>query len=111
MEETLKLILEKVSKIDAIEQELQELKQGQKNMDERLTGLEQGQKELKQGQSKLDAKIDGVNANVSDKIHAVDKKMNTRFDKLEKKVDGIQETVGDLVEFRIGAEGKLEKMK
>lgn len=82
-----------------MEEVLKQILQKLEGMDGRLAGVEQGQQ-------KLDAKIEKV----SDKLDAFEKRTMSQFGTVEKKVDTIQDKVGDLWEFRMEAEGKLQRL-
>ncbi|HEY5562804.1 MAG TPA: hypothetical protein VIK72_13795 [Clostridiaceae bacterium] len=83
MENSLKLILDKLNIIDS---DLKELKQGQK-------GLEQGQ------------------INLTDKLDAFEKQTMKRFNEVDSKIDSVSNAVADLMEFRTDTESRLKKIK
>lgn len=83
MEDTLKLILDKLNSIDV---DIKDLKQGQK-------GLERGQ------------------INLEDKLDAFEKQTMKRFDLVDSKIDSISIAVADLMEFRTDTESRLKKIK
>lgn len=84
-------------------------------MDEILKQILQQLQELKEGQTNLENRlgdrIDSVETNLSDKINSLEKKMNVRFDGVEQKINTVYDQVGDLVEFKIVPESKLERIK
>lgn len=80
-----------------MEQILKQILEKLDNLDTKIDGVEQ----------RLESKIDSTN----DKINSIDKKMNLRFDNVDKKLSNIYNQVGDLVEFRIVTENKLERIK
>jgi hypothetical protein len=67
MEETLKLILEKVSKIDAIEQGLKELQRGQENIKDEIQSFKT---QVNTRFDKLEKKVDVINNMVGDLVES-----------------------------------------
>ena len=118
MEETLKLILEKLS---GMESDIKELKlgqeglvQGQKELFQGQEGLVQGQKELFQGQKELfqgQKNLELSQIKLSDKLDAFEKQTMERFNELDSKIASINDAVADLMEFRTDTESKLKKIK
>ena len=97
MEETLKLILDKLNSMDS---DIKDLKQGQNR-------LEQGQKSLEQGQKNLEQR----QLNLEDKLDSFEKQTMRRFNEIDSKISSLSDAVADLMEFRTEAESKLKKIK
>lgn len=90
MEDTLKLILDKLNNIDS---DIKDLKQGQ-------LALEQGQKSFERRQ-----------INLEDKLDAFEKQTMKRFGEIDSKIDSVSNAVADLMEFRTDTESRLKKIK
>ncbi len=90
MEETLKLIL---NKLDSMDSDIKELKQGQNRLEQRQTSLEQGQ------------------LNLADKLDSFEKQTMRRFNEIDSKISSVNDAVADLMEFRTETESKLKKIK
>ncbi len=125
MEETLKLILEKLNGMESDIKELKlgqgELSQGQKELfqgqEELFKGQKQlfkGQEELFRGQSELfqgQKALEVSQVKLSDKLDAFEKQTMKRFNELDSKIASINDAVADLMEFRTYAESNLKKIK
>lgn len=90
MEETLKLILNKLESMDS---DIKDLKQGQNRLEQRQTSLEQGQ------------------LNLADKLDSFEKQTMRRFNEIDSKISSVNDAVADLMEFRTETESKLKKIK
>ena len=89
MEETLKLILEKLELLDNGQKSLG---QGQKSLEQRQTSLEQGQKSLEQRQTSLEQGFKLLEQRQAN--------FEQGLSKLSHKVDAIMEQTAGLLEFK-----------
>lgn len=111
MEETLKLILEKLS---GMESDIKELKLGQEGLVQGQKELFQGQEELFRGQEELfqgQKNLELSQIKLSDKLDAFEKQTMKRFNELDSKIASINDAVANLMEFRTDTESKLKKIK
>ncbi len=97
MEDTLKLILDKLNSMDS---DIKDIKQGQIKLEQGQTRLEQRQSVLEQGQIRL-----------ADRLDSFEKQTMKRFNEIDNKLESISNAVADLMEFRTDAESKLKKIK
>ena len=139
MEETLKLILDKLNSMDSdikdlkqgqnrLEQGQKNLEQGQKSLEQRQISLEQGQKNLEQGQKGLEqgqksleqrqtsleqrqTSLEQGQLNLADKLDSFEKQTMKRFNEIDNKISSVSDAVADLMEFRTETESKLKKIK
>ena len=111
MEETLKLILDKLNSMDS---DIKDLKQGQNRLEQGQKNLEQGQKGLEQGQKSLEQRqtsLEQGQLNLADKLDSFEKQTMKRFNEIDSKISSLSDAVADLMEFRTEAESKLKKIK